>query len=69
MIFYVVFRFLDVVVDQMEKNNWVIPTASSTRSRPASCRFMFLGIALMLLMVFRPQGILGDQRELELGDR
>ena len=31
-------------------------------------RFMFLGIALMLLMVFRPQGILGNKQELELGD-
>ena len=32
-------------------------------------RFMFLGIALILLMVFRPQGILGNKQELELDDR
>ena len=27
-------------------------------------RFIFLGLGLMLLMIFRPQGIFGDRREL-----
>lgn len=29
-------------------------------------RFMLVGLGLMLLMIFRPQGILGDRRELAL---
>ena len=32
-------------------------------------RFLILGLALMLLMIFRPQGILGDKKELALDAR
>jgi branched-chain amino acid transport system permease protein len=32
-------------------------------------RFMIVGLVLMLLMVFRPQGIFGDRREMALDDR
>ena len=32
-------------------------------------RFILLGLSLMLLMVFRPQGIFGDRRELALDAR
>jgi branched-chain amino acid transport system permease protein len=29
-------------------------------------RFMLMGIGLMLLMIYRPQGIFGDKKELAL---
>jgi branched-chain amino acid transport system permease protein len=29
-------------------------------------RFMLMGLGLMLLMIFRPQGIFGDKKELAL---
>jgi branched-chain amino acid transport system permease protein len=29
-------------------------------------RFMLVGLGLMLLMIYRPQGIFGDRRELAL---
>jgi branched-chain amino acid transport system permease protein len=32
-------------------------------------RFIFMGLALMLLMIYRPQGIFGDRRELALDAR
>jgi branched-chain amino acid transport system permease protein len=32
-------------------------------------RFMIVGLALMLLMIYRPQGILGDRREIALDAR
>lgn len=32
-------------------------------------RFILVGVALMLLMIFRPQGILGDRKELALDAR
>ena len=32
-------------------------------------RFILLGLSLMLLMVFRPQGIFGDRREALIRDR
>jgi len=34
-----------------------------------SIRFMLMGLGLMLLMIFRPQGIFGDRRELALDAR
>jgi branched-chain amino acid transport system permease protein len=34
----------------------------------AALRFMLVGILLILLMAFRPQGILGNRREMVLGD-
>jgi predicted lysophospholipase L1 biosynthesis ABC-type transport system permease subunit len=32
-------------------------------------RYMVLGLTLMLLMIFRPQGILGDRKEIALDAR
>ena len=32
-------------------------------------RLIIMGLALMLLMIFRPQGILGDRRELAIDAR
>ena len=32
-------------------------------------RFMLVGLGLMLLLIFRPQGIFGDRREIALQDR
>ena len=32
-------------------------------------RFMLVGLGLMALMIFRPQGILGDKKELALDAR
>jgi neutral amino acid transport system permease protein len=32
-------------------------------------RFILVGIGLMLLMIFRPQGIFGDRKELALDAR
>ena len=66
-LFYVLFRFLDVIVDQAQKAN-LIPDSIVNSVQAGLVRFMFLGIALILLMVFRPQGILGNKKELELDD-
>jgi branched-chain amino acid transport system permease protein len=32
-------------------------------------QFMLVGLGLMLLMIFRPQGIFGDKKELALDER
>jgi neutral amino acid transport system permease protein len=32
-------------------------------------RFVLVGLGLMLLLIFRPQGIFGDRREIALQDR
>jgi neutral amino acid transport system permease protein len=38
-------------------------------SQVGQIRFILLGLALMLLMIYRPQGILGDKKELALDAR
>jgi branched-chain amino acid transport system permease protein len=38
-------------------------------TQAAVIRFMLVGLGIMLLMIFRPQGILGDRKELALDAR
>jgi branched-chain amino acid transport system permease protein len=38
-------------------------------SKVAIVRLIFVGIVLVVLMIFRPQGILGDRREALIRDR
>ena len=40
-----------------------------TNTQASLMRFIFLGLGLMLLMIFRPQGIFGDRRELAIDAR
>ena len=47
----------------------LIPASIMTHQQASLMRFIFLGLALMLLMIFRPQGIFGDRRELALDAR
>ncbi|QIK66808.1 branched-chain amino acid ABC transporter permease [Nocardioides sp. HDW12B] len=47
----------------------LIPASIMTNTQASLMRFIFLGLGLMLLMIFRPQGIFGDRRELALDAR
>jgi branched-chain amino acid transport system permease protein len=38
-------------------------------SKVAIVRLIFVGLVIVLLMIFRPQGILGDRREALIRDR
>ena len=67
-LFYVGFRFFDVLVSELERND-IIPQNVMDSIQSGTVRFMFIGLSLMLLMIFRPQGILGDRKELELDAR
>jgi len=40
-----------------------------TQTQASLVRLIFLGLALMLLMIYRPQGIFGDRRELAIDAR
>lgn len=46
-----------------------IPTAIMTDTQASLIRYIVLGLAIMLLMIFRPQGILGDRREIAIDGR
>jgi len=46
-----------------------IPTWLIDSTQTSSFRFMVVGLALMLLMIYRPQGIFGDRKEIALDAR
>jgi neutral amino acid transport system permease protein len=50
-------------------NNGVIPEGLLTSTDVAQIRFLLIGLGLMLLLIFRPQGIFGDRREVMLDAR
>jgi neutral amino acid transport system permease protein len=66
LIFSFLFQFVDVVLDQAV-NTGLITFITSTQA--AQIRLVMVGVGLMLLMIYRPQGILGDRKELQLDAR
>ena len=50
------------------KGGW-IPTVIMTDTQASVIRYIMLGLAIMLLMIFRPQGIIGDRREIAIDGR
>lgn len=49
--------------------NPLLPTWIMTETQASLIRFIILGLSLMLLMIFRPQGIFGDRREISIDAR
>ncbi len=47
----------------------LIPTWLMDSNQASVMRFILVGLGLMLLMIFRPQGIFGDRRELAIDAR
>ena len=50
-------------------SNGIIPEALLSQTDIAQLRFVLIGVGLMALLVFRPQGIFGDRREVMLDAR
>jgi branched-chain amino acid transport system permease protein len=67
-IFWVVLSLTDGILSQAVRAGHV-PSFIMTGTQVGQVRFMLVGVALMLLMIFRPQGILGDKRELAIDAR
>lgn len=67
-----IFWFLIVLIEQILRQavtagyipEWLIGV-----NQVGQIRFMLMGLGLMLLMIFRPQGIFGDKKELALDAR
>jgi len=68
MIFWVVLSFTDNILAEAVSADY-IPSNVLNTSEVGQVRFMLVGLALMLLMIFRPQGIFGDRREIALDAR
>ncbi len=47
----------------------LIPDFIMTNTQSSLIRFLMLGLGLMLLMIYRPQGIFGDRREIAIDGR
>ncbi len=67
-IFWFLLSFLDLFFSQATRSG-LIPDWLMTEQQASLMRFIFMGLALMLLMIFRPQGIFGDRRELAIDAR
>lgn len=59
-LFWVIMAFLDGLLPALASNG-ILPISAI---QAATIRFIIVGIALMLLVIYRPQGILGNKREL-----
>lgn len=66
LIFWFLIQFTDLVLTQAVAADVI---TFLTNEQAGVIRFILAGLALMLLMVFRPQGILGDRREIALDER
>jgi branched-chain amino acid transport system permease protein len=65
-IFWFIIQFSDNALSEAVNNGHI---NFLTSSEVAQVRFVLVGIALMLLMIYRPQGILGDRKEIALDAR
>ena len=59
-IFWVLMAFLDNVLPQLATDG-ILPMTSI---QAAVLRYILVGVALMLIVIFRPQGIFGNKKEL-----
>ncbi len=69
-IFWFLISFLDLVFDELTSgSDPILPTWLMDNQQASLMRLIFMGLALMLLMIYRPQGIFGDRRELAIDAR
>jgi neutral amino acid transport system permease protein len=68
MIFWMVLVFIDNALNQAVDAGYISRSVLDN-TQVGQIRFMLVGVALMLLMIYRPQGIFGDKREIALDAR
>ena len=68
MIFWMILAFTDNVLRQAVGEGH-IPTSVMSSVQVGQVRFILVGVLLVLLMVFRPQGLFGDKREIAIDAR
>lgn len=69
-LFWFLLIFIERILDFMTRgSDPMLPTWIITNEQASLVRFIIMGLALMLLMIFRPQGIFGDRKELAIDAR
>jgi ABC-type branched-subunit amino acid transport system permease subunit len=67
-IFWFLINFLGSLFSQAARDE-LVPTWIMDTQQASLMRFIIVGLGLMLLMIYRPQGIFGDRRELAIDAR
>jgi neutral amino acid transport system permease protein len=67
-IFWLILVLTDNILRSAIESGYISSSIISD-NQVGQIRFILVGLALMLLMIFRPQGILGDRKELALDGR
>ena len=67
MLFWALLSLTQGVINEAVANDY-IPNSIMDDIQAGNVRFMLVGLGLILLLIFRPQGILGDRREIALQD-
>lgn len=67
-ILYGILNFTDVLLRQLVENGYM-PEAVMDGTQVGQVRFMMIGLGLILLAIYRPQGIFGTKEEMALDDR
>ena len=69
-LFWALLSFLGELLSTLSSgSDPLIPPQFMTPDQVGNIRFAFVGLALMLLMIFRPQGLFGDKKEIALDAR
>lgn len=68
MIFWFLLVFVGQALSNAVKAGYIAPSILRA-DQVGQVQFMLVGLGLMLLMIFRPQGIFGDKKELALDER
>ena len=68
MAFWFVLIFVEELLRQLVDNNW-IPDAIIDSSNVAAVRLVLMGVMLIALMIWRPQGLLGKKEEVLIDAR
>ncbi len=68
LIFWASLVFIENFLFNAIAAGWV-PSALMDSTQASQVRFILVGLVLMLLMIYRPQGIFGDKKELQLDAR
>jgi branched-chain amino acid transport system permease protein len=67
-VLWAILAFTQTVVNELVANEH-IPRSVMDANQAGNVRFILVGVLLVVLVVYRPQGMFGDKREIALGER
>lgn len=68
-LFWGLLSLVQVLLSKLTGEWNIIPESVMDREQIGNVRFALVGLALMLLMIYRPQGLFGDKKEIALDAR